>query len=55
MTRWEYKIVRDVFIGAAPQDLLNEYGSRGWELISIDGTCCVFKRPSSKPVRRRVG
>jgi hypothetical protein len=32
--RWEYEVEK-VAGGVIPLELLNEYGSRGWELVSV--------------------
>jgi len=49
MRKWEYKTA--IHKGWLLDDLLNEYGEDGWELVSVniastgpDGLYCVFKR-----------
>lgn len=46
--RWEYTVVI-VSGGNHPEDVMNEYGKAGWELVHYDldnGRCeLVFKRP----------
>ena len=50
MTKWEYLIVDDPFDSgvASVQELLNTYGSEGWELIRWNGAM-IFKRPVTPP------
>lgn len=65
--RWGYKTVhyelkKEGFLGSAFLDeaeveqSLNEYGSAGWELVSMmetqDGLIAIFKQPLDPPVER---
>ena len=46
-TTWEYKAVRqpdERLTYGGIQDILNQYGSEGWELCSIDYGSFIFKR-----------
>ena len=48
MAKWEY-LVYDVGLNNEPKELerkLNEMGSEGWELVSVDwyGSIFIFKR-----------
>ena len=48
MAKWEY-LVCDVGLDNEPKELerkLNEIGSEGWELVSVDwrGSVFIFKR-----------
>lgn len=57
--RWEYTTV-EICTYNDIDDVLNEHGKRGWELVANDTsiadsiTCVramlIFKRPSSEPV-----
>jgi hypothetical protein len=46
---WEYKLVRPMThetCGVCEiEDVLNRYGTDGWELCGIDYGCYIFKRP----------
>lgn len=46
MTRWEYKYD---LVDRVTESLLNKFGERGWELVTIfqrpDGINLYFKRP----------
>ena len=46
-TKWEYN-VRTIRHGAIIEDVLNDYGDNGWELVTAtmqgDEVVCYFKR-----------
>jgi hypothetical protein len=48
MSEWKY-LVEDVGISASVdslQELLDDSGSQGWELVSIGKLIAIFKKPS---------
>lgn len=51
--KWEYKFVNLPTMGnGSIEDIMNEYGNNGWELISssiVPGVCTlIFKRPKEE-------
>jgi hypothetical protein len=46
-SQWEYKIEE-----AASVERMNELGADGWELIELDGTRTIFRRPALTYVER---
>jgi hypothetical protein len=45
MTRWEYATVP--LISHALQQILNQWGADGWELVAVADNVAFFKRPQS--------
>jgi hypothetical protein len=46
MTRWEYKFFTKTFGSpAVAEAAINELGAQGWELIHVEPSFGVFKRP----------
>jgi hypothetical protein len=43
MSRWEYATVP--LITHALQQILNQWGSDGWELVAVADNVAYFKRP----------
>jgi hypothetical protein len=43
VTRWEYATAP--LISHALQQILNQWGSDGWELVTVVDTVAYFKRP----------
>jgi len=47
--KWEYKVVTQVMDKTYNEQMLNEMGSQGWELVSVvvppSGPHFFFKRP----------
>ena len=43
MTRWEYATAP--LISHALQQILNQWGSDGWELVGVAENVAYFKRP----------
>jgi hypothetical protein len=48
-SQWEYKIEE-----AASVERMNELGADGWELIELDGTRTIFRRPALTYVERVI-
>ena len=51
--QWEYEIktvpkVDDLIF------MMNEFGKKGWELVQLTGTTCIFKREKDE-VQKREG
>lgn len=43
MTRWEY--VTSPLISHNLQEILNQWGDDGWELVAVEDDVAYFKRP----------
>lgn len=44
MTSWEYLTVP--LVSHALQQILNQWGSEGWELVTVVNDIAYFKRPA---------
>jgi hypothetical protein len=46
MQQWEYRVIR---MNLTRDDMLNQMGTQGWELVAVDwgSGLAVFKRPKS--------
>lgn len=44
MTNWEYLTVP--LVSHALQQILNQWGSEGWELVTVVNDIAYFKRPA---------
>ena len=44
MTTWEYLTVP--LVSHALQQILNQWGSEGWELVAVVNDIAYFKRPA---------
>ena len=45
MTTWEYATAP--LISHALQQILNQWGAQGWELVTVADNVAYFKRPAS--------
>jgi hypothetical protein len=43
--KWEYLVRHPGVLGKRPQEILDEMGEQGWELVTVDQDSLYFKRP----------